>query len=94
MTQQSGLLHVFQLKGTYDSSKSLYDWWASSPDASQLEYVKTIAIPGSGMYYSTGWLSRYCLEYDLSSGAERALTFNRIGFPGLTGTVTRMIWPG
>lgn len=94
MTDEVGLLHVFQLLGANAKNFKLWlDEGAGRYD--NLKYLRTIGIPGDGAARSTGSNDDHiCVEWDMSTGVERSIVFTRRGTVDRGGSVTRVPWVG
>jgi len=89
-----GLLHIFNISG-FVGGANLGEWWnqVNATKLPQLTYEKTIAIsiPGSNFWTNAEWES-FSLEYNTTTGDEKFLCWNRIGYDNGTGTVGRVAW--
>jgi len=92
MMTSVGCLFIFKFNGTFPGGDSLYDWWISaSPDETQLNFEKTVALGGIAGYTSDGFFTKFFVEYDTITGTEKSITVvNR--FNTHWGSVTRIPW--
>lgn len=87
------MIHIFKILTAADFKT----WWdlAAATRAADLQYVKTVAIGGVGDNSDGNVLKEsMCIDFDLSTGAERALVFCRGGSNPTYGygSVTRVPW--
>lgn len=89
-TNETNMLHIFKV----NSSVSWLAWWdlAAAARAADLQYVKTIAIAGSGEYGGTPTKESVHIDFDVVTGEERAITFSRYGASTYSSSVTRVPW--
>ena len=91
MTTEVFGVHVFQIAGTTDFKS----WWdqVEATRATNLSYVKTLGLPGTGADFGDVGECHIALEFDLGTGTEKSLTFCRPGSSNnWAGTVTRVPW--
>lgn len=90
VTNEDFHLHIFQM----NSSTDFKTWWdlSASARAADLQYVKTIAISGSGDAWADTNKEKIFVDVDLETGSERAILFSRSGNTSLSGSVTRIPW--
>jgi hypothetical protein len=106
ITESSGLgvVHIFQL-GTYQNgvltplaSNNFAAWWATQAGGGtnqregQLNYVKSIMLAGMGRNLGTFGQSHITIDYDMTTGKERAIVFTRQGGDNYIGSITRVPW--
>jgi len=90
VTNEDLQLHIFKILTAADFKT----WWdlAAATRAGDLQYEKTIGIPGDGALWSDSARERFYIDVDLETGAERAVIFSRYGHSSLAGSVTRIPW--
>lgn len=94
-TNETGLLHIFQISATYGNNIAAL--WALGANAyANLTYVKTLAIAAGEAYAGSDGNSNnrrnLTIEVDQATGLEQALVFTSEGVVGSTGTVQRVPW--
>jgi hypothetical protein len=90
-TNETGLLHIFQLQTGSNDFKA---WWDQvvATRAGNLKYLKSISLAGGGGAWSDARVEQMCVEYDTVTGLERAITWTRLGTASRSGTITRVPW--
>ena len=94
VTNEVALIHIFELINTsgYTDPSSIVEWWQDATRYQKLKYVKSIAIGGDGAMYGDVSRESIAIDFDLVTGAERAIVFNRVGNTNSSGSVTRAPW--
>lgn len=100
ITNEVGMLHIFQLTATGadpygpgTTANNLKDWWLYGASRyAVLQYVKSIGIPGDGARWTDSNRDRFFVDFDLTTGTEKALVFSRNGETNFAGSVTRVPW--
>jgi hypothetical protein len=91
ITTGTGLMHIFNL--SLYTSDNLGTWWTSANRETKLTYEKAIGLAGGvGTEWSSPAMERYCVEWDMVTGAEQSVVHTRIGNSNYTGTVVRAPW--
>jgi len=91
MITSIGCLFIFKFNGTLPGGTSLYNWWDTTPDGTQLDFEKTIVLGGIAGYTSDGLIIKFFVEFDTVTGTEKSITIvNR--FNTHWGSVTRIPW--
>lgn len=99
VTNEVSMLHIFKLVDTsgYTDPASFIEWWNDAGRLAKLQYEKTIGIPGSGDEWRTLDSSaerslNMTIEWDLTTGEEKAIVLLRQGMYFLSGSITRVPW--
>lgn len=99
MTNESALLHIFELTGSGadpygpgTAADDIKDWWAYANRYDNLKYVKTLTVPGAGAHPNDHTSEDYYVEIDLATGAEKSICFCRTGNTTIAGSITRAPW--
>ncbi len=92
LNTSSGILFIFKFDVLFVGS--LITWWAASvPDASDINFEKAIVLPGTpGSPWANSAAEKFTIEYDLATGEEKSISFNRRGNTSLTGSICRVPW--
>lgn len=88
-TAESNHIHIFKILTSADY-KTWYDL-SISARASDLQYVKTIGVSGSGDSASNPVRESTFIDFDVDTGVERSIVFCRAG-GSYSGSITRVPW--
>jgi hypothetical protein len=90
IANETSQLHIFKILTAADFKT----WWdlAAAARAADLQYVKTIGIPGDGAPWTDTNKEKFYIDVDLETGSERAIVFSRYGNVAIGGSVTRVPW--
>lgn len=94
VTNEVALIHIFELINTsgYTDPSSIVEWWQDASRYQRLKYSKSVVIGGDGAPFGDVSRESICIDFDLVTGAERAIVFNRVGNTITSGSVTRAPW--
>ncbi len=94
VTNEVALIHIFELINTsgYTDPASIVEWWRDATRYQKLKYVKSVVIGGDGAPFGDVSRESISIDFDLVTGTERAIVFNRVGNTITSGSVTRAPW--
>lgn len=93
MDVETGYLFIFNI-GLYSASNNITAWWnqADATRYPQLTFEKAIAISGAGSEWTLDQRDHCTVTYDLTTGVESGIVFNRTGNAATFGSVTFVAW--
>jgi Repeat of unknown function (DUF5907) len=92
MDISSLFLFILQFNGSLPGGDTLFDWWSATPDASQLDFVKAVAVSGVGPDDGSSYVPKFVVEFDGVTGTEKAIVYTAWNPAHIFGQVVRIPW--
>ena len=96
VTRDTMALSIFEIVGDTsaytEDTASFLEWWLDAGRLGKLQYKKTIMLAGAGDYVADLDEEHYYIDWNLDTGAERAIVFGRTGNLPYGGSITRIPW--